>query len=166
MSDTPDRESKTEQATEKRVSDAIEKGNVPVSKEVAVFTFMAGLLLILAFFLRDGAIKLTTALAGIIDQSNNVRIFNGADLILLSQTVLMAVLPLLLPIFIIIIAASLTASFVQNPPRLVFDRLKFDFSRVSPMEGWNRIFSMRGGVEFLKSLAKFIGIAVVITVLL
>ncbi len=166
MADTPDRESKTEQATEKRVGDAIEKGNVPVSKEVAVFTFMAGLLLMIAFFLRDGAIKVATALASIIDQANNVRLINGADLILLSQTVLLAILPLLLPVFIIVIAAGLTASFVQNAPRLVFDRLKPDFSRISPIEGWHRLFSTRGGVEFLKNLAKFIGIAVVIATLL
>lgn len=166
MADTPDRESKTEQATDKRISDAIEKGNVPVSREVAVFTFMAALLLILAFFLKDGALKVTSALAGLIDQASNVRILNGNDFTMLSGTLLAAVLPLLLPILITIIAAGLTASFVQNAPRLVFDRLKPDFSRISPFEGWNRLFGMRGNVEFLKNLGKFIGIAVVITVLL
>ncbi len=47
MAEKPDRESQTEQATEKKVHDALDRGNVPVSREATIFTFLLGLLLIL-----------------------------------------------------------------------------------------------------------------------
>ncbi|HEU5094418.1 MAG TPA: EscU/YscU/HrcU family type III secretion system export apparatus switch protein, partial [Reyranella sp.] len=36
MADDQDKDSKTEEPTEKKIRDAIEKGNLPFSKEVAV----------------------------------------------------------------------------------------------------------------------------------
>ncbi|MGO9133197.1 MAG: EscU/YscU/HrcU family type III secretion system export apparatus switch protein [Methylovirgula sp.] len=166
MAEKPDRESQTEQATEKKVHDALDRGNVPVSREATIFTFLLGLLLILAFFLKDGAIKTTAALASFLDHSDSLRIGNGGDFTLLGQTLLMALSPLLVPIFLVIICASLTASFAQNAPRLVFARLKWDFSRLSPFEGWHRVFGAQGKVEFLKNVVKFIGVSIVVLTLL
>jgi len=50
MSDTHDRDSKTEQASDKRIQDSIEEGKVPVSREVAVLMSFGGLLCAMIFF--------------------------------------------------------------------------------------------------------------------
>ncbi len=166
MADKPDRDSKTEQATDKKLRDEIERGNVPVSREATIFTFMVALLLILAFFLKDGAFKTALALAGLLDHASGVRLRNGDDFSMLCQSVLGVVTPLLLPIFLILGGAGLAASIAQNAPRIVFQRLQPDLSRISPIEGWHRIFGRSGQVEFLKSFAKFLAVAVVIFALL
>ena len=41
MAEDEERESRTEEATEKRVSDAVERGNVPTSREATLFGSMA-----------------------------------------------------------------------------------------------------------------------------
>jgi flagellar biosynthetic protein FlhB len=166
MPERPDTDSKTEQATEKKIRDEMDRGNVPVSREVTIFAFMVALLLILAFFLRDGALKTTLALAGLLDHASGVRLRNGNDLTVLGQALLMAMTPLFIPIFVILSGAGLAASFVQNAPRMVLERVRPDLSRISLGEGWRRIFGPRGRIEFLKSFAKFLGVSVVIFALL
>jgi uncharacterized protein HemX len=44
----PDRDSKTEEPTEKKTSDAREKGNVPHSREAATLASMLGVLIVIA----------------------------------------------------------------------------------------------------------------------
>ncbi|HEY5225542.1 MAG TPA: EscU/YscU/HrcU family type III secretion system export apparatus switch protein [Methylovirgula sp.] len=166
MAEKPDRESKTEQATEKKLRDEIERGNLPTSHEVKIFTFMLGLLLIFSFFLNDGVFKITGALSLLLDHASGFRLETGGDATALCKAVFMASTPLLIPIFIILGGAGVAASIIQNPPSLVFERLKPDFSRLSPSEGWHRVFGSAGRVEFLKSFAKFLGVTVVIIALL
>src|SRR6185312_16673375 len=137
MAEKPDRESKTEQPTEKKIRDEMERGNLPASREVATFTFMIGLLLIFSFFLNDGVFKLANALSLLINHANSIQLNTGGDLVALCRALLMASAPLLVPIFIILICAGIVASIVQNAPRIVFERLKPDFSRISLMEGWH-----------------------------
>ena len=43
MADAPDKESKTEEATEKKIQDAVEKGNVPFSREAATLASLLGM---------------------------------------------------------------------------------------------------------------------------
>ncbi len=162
MAEKPDRDSKTEQPTEKKIHDAVEGGNVPVSREVTIFAFMGGLLLIMAFFLNNGSSKIASALAHLLDQANEWPLRNGADAVALCTSLLMATTPLLIPVLLILMGAGVAASVAQNAPRIVFQRLRPDFSRVSPIEGWHRIFGLPGQVEFLKSFAKFLAVSLVI----
>ena len=52
MAEEADQESKTEAATERRVREAIEKGDIPFSREAPVFASTLGLLIALALFAR------------------------------------------------------------------------------------------------------------------
>ncbi len=58
MSDETDQESKTEAATERKVRDAIEKGDVPFSREAPVFASILGLLVCLSLVVRGQAAAL------------------------------------------------------------------------------------------------------------
>ncbi len=166
MAEKGDRDSRTEQPTEKKLRDEVERGNVPVSREVTIFAFMGGLLVIMAFFLEDGSFKTASALAGVLDHASGWRLRNGADFTALCQALLTAVAPLFVPIFVILIGAGVVASIAQNAPRFVFERLQPDFSRISPAEGWHRIFGVRGRTEFLKSIAKFMAVSLAVVFLL
>jgi flagellar biosynthetic protein FlhB len=165
MAEETDKESKTEEPTEKKIQDAIERGNLPVSREAAVFASVAALLVIAAFLLKDALRGMTLSLEQILENPAGWRLLSGSDAILLLQVTFWQTLQFLIPIFAVLMVAGLAASFLQNAPRLVLTRIQPDWSRISPLKGWSRIFSLRGGTEFLKSFFKFLSGTVVVIAL-
>ena len=55
MAEDVDKESKTEEATEKKISDAVEKGNTPFSRETPLFASMVGILIVLSLIIGPRA---------------------------------------------------------------------------------------------------------------
>jgi flagellar biosynthetic protein FlhB len=166
VSDAPEKESKTEEPTEKKVRDSVEKGQIPVSREVAIFSSMIALLLILSFLTGDKLTALTKALAGLIDDPSGVRIKTGADAIELITAIGVSSARFVLPIVVVLSLAGLASSFLQNVPRIVADRIEPKLSRISIAKGWERIFGAQGRVEFAKSVFKFIAISIVVAIVL
>jgi flagellar biosynthesis protein FlhB len=166
VSEAPEKESKTEEATEKKVRDSVEKGNIPVSREAPIFASMLALLIILSFLMSDNVKKLTGTLARMIDDPSGIRIRTGADAIAFFTEIGMSAGGLLIPIVVVLMLAGLASSFLQNAPRLVFDRIEPQMSRLSIMKGWERIFGAQGRVEFAKSVFKFIAVSLVVSIVL
>jgi flagellar biosynthetic protein FlhB len=154
MSDAPDKESQTEEATEKRLHDSIEKGDTPNSREAALFASLLASLLFFIFFLRDGATRLIIALERLLDQSGQFQLGEGRNAMALAEALIETVGAFLLPAFILFVVSALIAAFAQNPPSLVSERIAPKLNRISPASGWSRLFSARNGTEFAKSLAK------------
>lgn len=166
MSEAPEKESKTEEATEKKVRDSVEKGQIPVSREAPIFASMLALLIIMSFLMSDNVRTLTYTLARLIDDPSGIRLRNGADAISFFTAIGMSAAGLIIPIIIVLMLAGLASSFLQNAPRLVFDRIQPQMSRLSIMKGWERIFGAQGRVEFAKSVFKFIAISLVVSIVL
>src|SRR5262245_25464159 len=70
------------------------------------------------------------------------------------------------PALVIVLAAGLESTFLQNAPRLVLKRIQPDLARISLANGWRRIFGSHGRTEFLKSVAKLISVTLVLWVVL
>lgn len=155
MAETQDKESKTEEATEKKLRDAIEKGNVPFSREAAAFASLGGILAITGLFLAGNIVHLRLTLERFIDNPGGWSLENGSDVILLFHAVGLDVARLLVPIILILAATGIASSVLQNPPQLVFDRIQPKLLRVSIVSGWRRLFSVQSQVEFLKAAFKF-----------
>ncbi len=155
MSDAPDKESKTDNATEKKISDAIEKGNVPQSREAPVFASLAGILLVHVFLVGDRAAQLAERLAILLDKPADFDLTTGDDATQLLWAVAAEAATALAPIVLLLLAAGLVASLFQNVPRLVGQRIRPQWNRVSPAAGWKRIFGAQGAIEFAKSVFKF-----------
>jgi flagellar biosynthetic protein FlhB len=166
MNDKPDRDSKTEDATEKKLRDELERGNVPVSREASIFASFSGVLLFATFFLKDGSQSLANALSRLLDNANGLRLQNSADVVALFSALSDSVGALCIPIFVILIGAGFAASLAQNPPSIVFERIRPDLSKISISEGWHRIFGAGGRTEFLKGIFKFLAIGIVIVIVL
>ncbi|MEJ2123726.1 MAG: EscU/YscU/HrcU family type III secretion system export apparatus switch protein [Alphaproteobacteria bacterium] len=161
MSEKPDKDSKTEEATEKKVRDSIERGNVPFSREVSVFVSMGAMFLSGALLFSSSVIRLEHTLLRFIDNSGDWRLENSADAVALLYTVIWAVAPMVLPVVLLLMAAGVGSALLQNPPQLVPERLKPKWSRLSLREGWQRLFSLRGLVEFGKALFKLTAVSIV-----
>ena len=166
MSEAPDKDSKTEEATEKKVRDSVEKGQIPVSKEAPIFASMLALLIIMSFLMSDNVRKLSSTLTCLLDDPGGIRFRNGTDAIAFFHSIGMSVAELIIPIVAVLMLAGLASSFLQNAPQLVMDRIEPKLERLSIMKGFERIFGAQGRVEFAKSVFKFIAISLVVSIVL
>ncbi len=162
MADGPDKDSKTEQPTEKKIRDAVDKGNVPFSREVPIFASSLAILIFAIFFLPQSASSLAEQLKDIFSQADDFRLENGGDAVRLFQQLFMMSAGVLLPAFALLMVFGLAASVFQNLPSPVLDRIQPKFERVSPIGGFKRIFGPKGLVEFGKSLIKILVVSAVI----
>lgn len=166
MSEDDDKESKTEEATEKKVSDAIEKGNVPLSREMTVFASLIGILGTLAFLVSDRLPPLVADLARLIDDAAGYAIADASSATMLGVDVARATASFLIPIAVVLAVLGLVGSISQNAPKLVLERIRPQWNRISPAAGMKRIFGVQGFAEFLRSLTKFAAVGITCAVLL
>ena len=65
------------------------------------------------------------------------------------------------PVFAIVLVVGITASFAQVGALFTLEPLKPKFSKLNPVNGIKRIFSLRGLTELIKSILKIVIIGVV-----
>jgi len=166
MSGDVDPGDKTEEPTEKRLHDAMERGEVAFSREAPLFASLGATLVALIFVIPGRAETLLSALVGVIDDPAGWRIERGEDVLALAGPVIIASARFLLPTVILLTAAGVLASVAQGTPRIAPQRVMPDASRISPRNGLRRIFGPRGWTEFLKSLIKLTAVVTVATMML
>jgi flagellar biosynthetic protein FlhB len=156
MSEQADKDSKTEAPSEKKIADSVEKGETAVSKEVPILFSLGATLFVFAYFGPSGSATASAQLAAILDHAHEIRLTSVHELRQLLRHVGEIIALFSMPFAIAFLLAGVTGALVQNPPSVVWKRVAPDFSRVSPMKGWSRIYSVKGFVEFLKSVAKIV----------
>lgn len=166
MSEDADKESKTEQASEKKIRDALEKGNVPFSREAPMFASFLGFILVLTFSAKDGVRALSSKLSLFLDRAHDFRLESSTDANALIYATASEIGLFMLPIVLLLCCCSLIGSMAQNVPSFVGERIRPQWSRISPMSGLNRLFGKPGWVEFGKSLIKFTIIGLVVLIIL
>jgi len=155
MSDE-DAEDKTEEPTEKKIGDALERGETPSSREVSIFAGFAAFLLCLAFVYRNGANQLAPKLALILENAGVLEVSSGADFWKYLAFLGREAMQFMGPQLALLAAFGIASSLVQGGFRVVVDRIMPDLGRISPMRGWKRLFGMQGLVELLKSVVKIV----------
>ncbi|MES5098262.1 flagellar biosynthesis protein FlhB [Agrobacterium sp. BA1120] len=165
MSDE-DKDSKTEEPTEKKLRDAEEKGNVPSSHEASLFASTLAFYVYLVFFVPDGIKRLGETLEDILERPEQWRLNTAADMVSLGLHLSKEVGVMLLPAAILFIVFGLGQSFAQNLPQFVLDRITPQASRISPIAGFTRIYSVDGLVNFGKSLFKVVVVAIIMVMTL
>lgn len=163
MAGEEDKESKTEEATEKKIRDAVEKGQLPFAKEVPVFASLLGILVFMLFLAQPGAVQLGGFLSMFIERADEWSLATEHDAVLLYRQIFLEIAKLLAGLMALLIGAGLAASLLQNVPSIVFDRIEPKLSRVSLKQGWSRLFGQKGLAEFAKSLGKLIFAGVVLS---
>lgn len=164
MEEAQDKESKTDEPTEKKLHDAVERGNVPISREAAVFASVAAMLIIAAFVARATSGTIAGQLGSLLGNVGGWPLHNGADAVSLWTLVAAETLAPLAPVLGILVVVGILSAALQSGPRLVLDRIRPNPERISLAGGWRRIFGPRGRVELAKSLFKLASILVVLFV--
>ena len=155
MAETDDHDSKTEEPTEKRISDAVEKGNVPFAREAALFGSIAAIFAACMLLAGWAAAKITVALQSILGNSGSLRLEDREAAATAVTALLTVIAAAVLPIMAVIAGGTIIASLLQNPPSSATDRIAPKISRIALGAGWGRIFGKAGLVEFSKALIKF-----------
>jgi len=156
VSEQADKESKTEEATEKKIRDSLEKGQVPFAKEVTVVSSFLAILVFMIFMAQPLAVELGGFLSMFIERPEAWSLMNEHDVVLLYRQAFLEIAKPLAGLMALLIAAGVASSVFQNMPRMVLDRVQPKLSRVSLKEGWGRLFGQKGLAEFAKSLGKLV----------
>ncbi|MAU98774.1 MAG: flagellar biosynthesis protein FlhB [Fulvimarina sp.] len=165
MSDE-DRSSKTEEPTEKKIRDTVEKGNLPVSREAPI---LASLLAAMAFFtlqVKDGSAHLLLALKSTMENPLQWELDTGADALHVLSMLSIEMGRFVMPALLLFIGGGVVASVLQNPPQINIERIVPKASNVSLSSGFRRIFGLKGVTEFGKAMFKFIAIGVIVSSIL
>jgi flagellar biosynthetic protein FlhB len=160
-----DKDSKTEEPTEKKISDTVEKGNLPSSRELPILASFAVILTFTMFMIQGDVLRIASFLTLFLERPEDWPIGTGSDVVDLYQKVLVEIGKTIFGVLALLMGAGIVASALQNFPQMVLDRIQPKASRISPAAGWKRIFSAAGLVEFAKSLAKLCVVVAVITVM-
>ncbi len=165
MADEGDDSEKTEDPTQKRMDDALEKGDVVKSQEVNTWFVMAGATLILAIFSGSIGTNLQTPLKNILANAHMIRV-NGPDLIrLLGSIEMFLMIALGVPLGLLMLAA-IAGNIVQHRFVWSAEQLKPKASKISPLAGFKRVFGKQAAANFLKGLVKIVVLGAVMTALL
>lgn len=152
---------KTEKATPKKRQDSRKKGQVAKSMEVpSALVLLLGFLFLLLFasFLAPRLYSLYTAA---LHEYMLWDLTIDSTMTIYGQLLWQGIL-ILAPIFLTAVFAGIIGNFVQFGFLLSGDPLMMKFSKLNPIEGAKRIFSIRALVEFAKSSLKMIIIGAVV----
>ena len=98
MSDDQDKDSKTELPSEKKMNDAIEKGNTPFSREVTMFASTVAIYIFIVFFLPQGFTTVAESLKDIFEQPEAWRIDTATDVVALISHLFWKASALMIPV--------------------------------------------------------------------
>ena len=161
MADDVDKDSKTEEATEKKIRDTVEKGQLPHSRETGILASFVAILLFIVFFAGNSIVELGTFLSIFLEKPDAWSMDTADDVVALSRIVTMEIGKTVASLLVLLVVAGIGASAFQNLPQFVGERIRPQASRISLAKGWKRLFGVQGFVEFLKSLGK-LGFSVVV----
>ena len=148
MADEDDGAERTEDPTQKRLDDALERGDVAKSQEVNTWFMIAGATLVLSSF--SGSIGgIQTSLRSLIANSWMIHT-DGPSLLELARSLEYTLIAALGVPLLLLALAAIAGNMLQH--RLVWsgEPLKPKFSKLSPAAGAKRIFGKQAAANFGK----------------
>lgn len=162
--DNKDQE-KTEQATSKRKQDAREKGQVAKSRELASVAVLGACLLYFYFDASVMANRLMDMMKMSFRKSGQLTITIDTVQSLLFDHVFQ-IFTLLGPFLLIVLLAGFVVNILQVGFLFSSEAITPKFSKIDPIQGFQRLFSLRSLVEFFKVILKMavVGIIAYLTI--
>lgn len=147
-----DDQEKTEEPTPKKIEDAREKGNVPKSMDAAGFVpLLAGVVAIMLMLPYFGQ-RLTNIYnfcASVMGTGLTPSVLTN-----ITTTIIIQMLLIVLPLALIIMVAGVLGNVMQFGFIFTTEPLTPDLSKIDPIKGLGRLFSMKKVVETLKIILK------------
>lgn len=156
---------RSEQPTEKRLSESREKGQVPRSRELTTMLLLtvssAALIFMGGSFVRDMMEMMANGFT-----ISREDIFDPVAMIARLRDISLDALLMLAPLFAVLVVIALIAPMLLGGWNFSVSSMAFKFDKLDPIKGLGRVFGVKGLIELGKGLLKFILIAIVVGVLL
>lgn len=152
--DDQDKDSKTEDPSQKKLEDAVSKGQVVNSKEVTSFFLFLLLTLLAMWVLPYTMVQIASRLRFFIENAGNIPVDQGMVGVILVD-IMKKMMLYISPIFLMVFVATIFSSYMQHG-EFIFttETLQPQLSRLSIIKGFGKIFSVKNVVEFLKGIFK------------
>jgi flagellar biosynthetic protein FlhB len=162
MAEDPEKHEKTEEPTQKKLDDALKKGDVAKSQEVNSWFMMIAATLFIMIFSGDMASSIATQLKVFLGQAHDLPA-DGLGLRKLFAILAAGMLAALALPLILMMIAGLGGNMVQHKLLFSLDPVKPKLSKISPLAGFKRLFSATSLVNFAKGIAKLLIVGAAIT---
>ena len=153
MADEDQGQERTEQATPKRREEAREKGQVAVSREVASAVVL-GASLIYFYFGSGRLIGGVTEIMRTAFRDSGHTLITQQNIQTMALSLVYKVFLLLFPLLLAVFVAGFLANVLQVGLVFSSEALQPKLSKIDPIKGMKRLFSLRSLVELAKSLFK------------
>ncbi|HEB77380.1 MAG TPA: flagellar type III secretion system protein FlhB [Methylothermaceae bacterium] len=158
MAEEDSGQERTEEPTPKRLEEARKKGQIPRSRELNTFAVvMAGVAGcgILGRHMAESLERIMRANFRV-DRED---VFQSQAILERSLATLLDGLLLLAPFLVLMVVVAFVAPILLGGWALSWEALQPKFSKLNPLEGFKRMFALRGLVELVKSLLKVVMLA-------
>ncbi len=159
MAEDSDQE-KTEEPTSKRLEDARKKGQIARSRELNTFVMLmtsAALLLMLGEKMGN---SLLTMMRTQFQLSRKI-IFDPASPVIYFKQLMIDGVMLMAPFIAVLVIAAIVAPLALGGWVFSWEAITPKFEKLDPIKGIARMFALRGLIELIKALLKFLLILVV-----
>ena len=164
MAEQDDNE-RTEDPTQKKLDDALQRGDVAKSQEVNTWFIIAGATLILLAFSGQMGGGLETSLRGLVANAHDIPV-DGRGLLQLTGRLGIEVLAAIAIPFLLLALAAVGGNIIQHRFVWSAEAIRPKLSKISPLAGLQRQFSKQALANFAKGLIKLVLIGAVMTALL
>jgi len=165
MADEDDASDKTEDPSQKRLDEALERGDIAKSQEINTWFVIAGGTLVMSTFSGSIGTGMLVPLRNLIANAAIIRT-DGPGLLRLASSLEWAVIGAIGVPLLMLALAAIAGNLMQH--RLVWsgEALKPKLSKISPGAGAKRIFGKQAAVNFLKGVFKLGALGAVMTAIL
>ena len=150
-----ERDERTEEPTAKRLADARNQGQVFRSQEVLSVGMLLIGISIIAFGASWAVSRLADVMAGILLESGT-KSLTTSSVQALAMEYGLRVVGILLPLMLTLMVAGILFNVVQSGWNFTFKTIEPQTRKISPIQGFKRIFGTQGLFQFFKSLLKII----------
>jgi flagellar biosynthetic protein FlhB len=156
---------RSQDPTQKRLDEAIKRGDVVKSQEVSTWFVIAGAALMLAAFTGSMSGSLSMTFRGLIANAHQIPA-DGRGLLSISGRLGGEVLAAVAIPFLLLMLAAVVGNMIQHQPVWSGEPLKPKLSKISPLAGIKRLFSKQALANFAKGVIKIVVIGAVMVALL
>ena len=134
---------------------------MPLAREMVTFGSLAAILLACHVLAEWSITRTASSLSLAFENAGQIRLENREDAFSSLHDILRDVAASMLPLVALIGAGGIIAALIQNVPQAAAERVMPKLSRISVFSGWSRIYSLKGAVEFAKTVLKLVAVMAV-----